>query len=201
MSITVQLMSGDVHTLEIFDGYRIVNTKNEIASILGVNRDLVTISQRQDNDEFDVLDDMDYAEDGKYYYAFVEAEQDPPEYFVKFDYDDDNFPVITIDEYGEVVNYIQKSAIVHVQISEYAWEFLRNVLRENKHGVMYDSENEYDDNDRYNMLSKEEVIDSYLKNYSCFRYSIGGSFEIVIHGEEDEEDYDPDNQDGDNDWE
>jgi hypothetical protein len=192
MSITVQLMSGDVHTLEIFDGYRIVNTKNEIASILGVNRDLVTISQRQDDNEFDILDDMDYV-DGKYYYAFVEAQQDPPEYFLKFDYDDDDFQVITItNEYGEDVNYIQKSSIVHVQISEYAWEFLRNVLRENK----------YDDNvnDRYEMLSKEEVIDSYLKNYSCFRYSIGGPFQIVIH-DENEEDYDPDNQDGDNDWE
>lgn len=201
MAITVQLMSGDVYTLDIFYGYRIVNTKNDIASILRVNRDLVTVCERQDS-EFDILDNMDYVEDGKCYYAFIGDEEDPPEYLMKYSNIDEGIGegITIIDENtGKNVDYIQKSAIVHVQMNDYGWQFLRNVLRENRYGVIYDSDDEYDDphNDRYENLSKEEVVNTYLTNYSDLRNSIGGSFEIVIHNDESEDDEDEDEDEDD----
>jgi hypothetical protein len=189
--IVVQLMSGKTHILNIFDGYRIVHTKNEIASILNVNRDLITISSRNEDGEFDVLDNMHKVEDGEYYYAFVGEEEDPPEYYMRFDQSDDidfEGSILFVNEDGEneEESNIRKDSIIHVQLSEYGWEFVRNVLRENRYGVMYDSEDEYDDhsnnnNDRYNRLSNEDVIVSFLslRNLS--------GVEIIIECMEDED--------------
>ncbi len=176
-SIIVQLMSGETHTLEIFDGYRIVHAKNEMAGILNVDRDLITISYRQEDGEFECLDNMYNVEDGERYYIFVGDEQEPPEYYMRFDQSDDiDFEgILFVDEEGTEVDNIPKSSIIHVELSEYGWQFVRNILRENRYGVMYDSEDEYDDphNDRYDRLSKEEVIVSFLS-----LRNIGG--EIII---------------------
>lgn len=167
-SIIVQLMSGETHTLEIFDGYRVVHAKNEMSGILNVNRDLVTISCRQDDGEFVVLDNMDKVEDGENYYAFVGEEQDPPEYYMRFDQSDDvDFEgILFVDEDGNDVDHIQKSSIVHVQLSEFGWQFVRNVLRENRYSQ--------DDS-----LCKEDVIVSFLNLRNIV------DVEIIIDEEED----------------
>jgi len=40
---------GHTHPLDIFEEYRMVNTNNKIASILKVNRDLISLSQHKEN--------------------------------------------------------------------------------------------------------------------------------------------------------
>jgi hypothetical protein len=197
MSITVQLMSGQTYTLDIFDGYRIVNSKNEIATILKVNRDLVTISCRNEDGEFEIIDNMDYAQDGEHYHAFIDEEEDPPEYYMRFEQSDIDFEKILIcDEDEKEVSHIKNGSTIHVQLSESGWEFIRNVLRENRDGVVYDSEDEYDDrdNDRYNRLSKREVVYRFITYLNIVR----GQFDIDI--DEDEED-DEDDEDEDEDEE
>ena len=183
-SIIVQLMSGETYTLNIFDGYRIIHIKNEIASVLKVNHDLVNISSKKEG-EFDILDDMDYAEDGEKYYAFVGEEEDPPEYYMKFDPSDDiDFHgIVILDENRNQVNHIKKDSTLHVQLSEDGWDFLRNVLRENRDGIIYDSEDEYDDheNDRYVRMSKQDVI----RRFTNYLYT-GNEYDIIIE-EDDEE--------------
>lgn len=59
----------------------------------------------------------------------------------------------------------------------------RNVLREQRHGVMYDSEDEYDypTNDRYDRLSKRDAAYGFLSLINIV------GVEIIIHNEDDED--------------
>lgn len=151
MPITVELMSGEIHTLDIFDGYRIVNIKNEMGFNLHQNRDLITISRRLEDGEYEILDNMNYAEDGCYYYAFI-AQEDPLEYYLKFDkFEDDDFQKINIvDENDNIVNYrLPASSIIHVELCDDGWTFLRNILR--------------DDYNRYERMTNLEAVSNYLR--------------------------------------
>ncbi len=189
MSIAIQLMlmSGETYSLDIFDGYRIVHAKNELGGILKVNRDLVTISHRNEDGEFEVLDNMEYVQDGQQYYVFIREEEDPPEYYVRFDQSDDvDFEnIVILDEDEKEVDHIENGSIIHVQLSEYGWDFVRNVLRENRDCVIYDSEDEYDDpnNDRYHRLSKREAFERFISYMNITR----GTFEFDIEEEEEED--------------
>jgi hypothetical protein len=169
MSIVVQFMSGETHTLEIFDGYRIIHIKNEIASVMKVNRDLISISRRKDDGEFDILDNMDYVESEEQYYAFVGDEKDPPEYYMKFDPDTDfSFAgVFIVDDDGKEVYHIKKGSILHVQLSEEGWDSIRDILRQNRDWAEY-------------KMSKEDVIRLFMSYAYGYRGTYDGLYDIDI---------------------
>ena len=190
MSIIVQLMSGDTYTLNIFDGYRVVHTKNEIASILKVNRDLVNISSQNEEGEFDILDNMNYVQDGEKYHAFIGEEEDPPEYYMRFDPSDDtDFEgIVIVDDQGKEVNRVLNGSILHVQLSEDGWEFVRNVLRENKDGMIYESESDSDSEyDLENNIYKEDTIrEDAIRRFMNYLYN-GSDYLIYIEDIEEED--------------
>ena len=76
---------------------------------------------------------MNYAHDGCHYYVFIGQEEDPLEYYLKFDkFEDDDFQTINIlDEKDNIVNYkLLSSSIIHVELCSDGWTFLRNIIRE-----------------------------------------------------------------------
>jgi len=148
-------------------------------------RDLITISRLLEDGEYEVLDNMYYVHDGCHYYVFIGQKEDPHEYYLKFDFQRINI----LDENDNIVNCRlpdESISIIHVKLCVDGWNFLRNILREERRfGIVYDSEDEYSDaeNDRYERMSDLEAVENYLSVVGN-----NGNVDIIIHSEDEDSD-------------
>ena len=99
MSVTVQMMSSDRYSFTMFDGYRIINLKNEISDTLRI-RDLDRIIIFNiDNEE---VDDRDIIEENSFFYVLI---ADPPT--IKISYENDKIILSFNDQIIDSNSYIE----------------------------------------------------------------------------------------------
>ena len=142
MSTTFQLMSGEIHSVEIFDGYRIRNLRHEVYTILR-KEDPSLESERiffSDNvDDYDSIDDYDYVSDGDHYYVFIKDKDPIPRLRLTLE---DNILCLRNEE-GQLVRYCgwepvninepqveePEEAVLEVDIPEEAYDVMRGDIR------------------------------------------------------------------------
>jgi len=100
--ITAELMSGEIHHIEIFYKYRVKNLQNELSVIHKCNRDRITIFLKNDTGEFEECNQMYLAEKGDNYYFFISIPRDPLDVWLTDRFDNGSFILELRDQDGEV---------------------------------------------------------------------------------------------------
>jgi signal peptidase I len=90
MPVTVQLLSGETYSYDIFDNYRIRNLENELLDTLyhlGYRMDNAVFSTRDENGDFSRCEDLDLVNDGDHFYAVVNDAPTSIDMYIDFDGD------------------------------------------------------------------------------------------------------------------
>lgn len=106
MSVNIQMMSGDIYTLSVFDNYRAFNVINEASSILNVNKELISLYKEEDGN-FNIVHKDDFVDEGDYFYIFIKQEEQHPE-TLYFTYENDCF---ILKKKGNIIGYYGWNAI------------------------------------------------------------------------------------------
>lgn len=186
MSVTVQMMTGTIHSFNIFEGYRIRNLRYELYIVLRNEDTSFTDSERIvfSNREYEQIDDdMEYVKDGDHYYIFVREEAPPPRVRLTLG---DNGVMCLRNEAGRLIRYcgwdveyrlddfldddpvagMPDQAVIEVDISDEAYD----VMREDIRWTIIEDDDEDDDN-----LENDRVLEIF-----CERFVGVPAFEIAI---------------------
>lgn len=156
MPVSVYMMSGKIISLDIFEGFRVRNLRNEVYLYLRENdnkidRDCLIFSkiENEDENEIEDVDDYDFVKDGDVFRVFVNPIEDIPLKRVRLSVVGNeviclrNYEGFLIRYYGwgiedrideflddeKIVEMPNRKIILEVDINEDGYEVMRNDIR------------------------------------------------------------------------
>ena len=174
MSVTVQLMSGDIYSFSIENKkdipiQNILNIRISLASIINQYYNFITIFEKVEDEFIEINEKI--LKPGDHYYAIVIEKQDF--YFKKDPY---NCKYSLFDKEGNRVYNVPSRSIIYVDYFIDLIQIIESVIKYRKEDGYegYDSDDEnFDYDDLYDSITTIEAIDSYIKD--ILKINIDGS--------------------------
>ena len=175
MSVHLKLLSGDILTFSIFEGYKFSNLRSEFYELMSENlsiRELECISIFDNNDEYNFQVDLTHeVTEGNIYNVFVNQIVvrivfDDNSRKVKFEHDYQNFPNNTIIQ---ITSSVQDN---YEESYQYMYNYLDKCFQEDfeNYNMEYDPDNYIDYYNRRNESLR--CFKDYINNFNCCWYSI-----------------------------
>lgn len=171
MSVTVQLMSGDIYRfiIEDKDTRNIRNIRVSLASIINQDYNFITMFEKVEDEFIEINEKI--VQSGDHYHAIVIEKQ---AFYFRKDRKDYNYSLF--DKEGNKVDNVPIRSIVYVDYFIDLIQIIDSVIKYRKEDGYegYDSDDEnFDYDDLYDSITTIEAIYSYIKD--ILRINIDGS--------------------------